>query len=376
MPIPHHILKEPSIDRAVDILLRETVEAGSSELVLEPQLRDAVARMRRDGLMHELFRQPKQAHRDFMARLKRLAHLRDDAPLAFQEGGLRRWADGASIEAHLSIVPVMEGEKAVLRFRSATPRFDGLGLSETHRAPLQRMLQKKNGLILLAGPRRSGRTTTLRALLEVTGPLRRQVLLIASRDEGDLLGAEEEHIDAVAGRTASSLLRGAVARGAEIIGLDALRDEEAAAIAVSAAAHRLVIAVVEARDISSAFLSLLDLRVESRSAARALSGVLMQRLVRRACPECRRRETLTRTEASVLGWPSALAKRLFENTETQTFTRGGKCDACLFTGHQGQIGVFELRDLTSAGRRQPTLLDDGARKVLAGTIAPEEVFRL
>ncbi len=376
MPIPYHILKESSIDQAVDLLLFEAASASASELILEPNNQGASVRMRRDGLVHELFRHSKETHVAFITRLKELAHLREDAPVAAQEGLLRRAVDHASAEGHLSVVPVLEGEKALLRLRPERPGFMELGFSEDHRALLLRVLKRRSGLLLIAGPRRSGLTTTLHALLETVSAWRDHVALIEDRGEADLPGIDQEEADAPASRNFSSLLRSALARGADVIGLGALRDEETAAIAMSAAEHRLVIAVVEADTASKALMRLLDLRVEPRRAAGVLTGVLTERLARRVCADCRRRETLTLNEALSTGWPKSLARKFFDTKSAAVITRGEKCEACRTTGHRGQIGLFELMDLTAPERRRATLMEDGVRKALAGTIAPEELLRL
>jgi type II secretory ATPase GspE/PulE/Tfp pilus assembly ATPase PilB-like protein len=368
-------LKETEIDAAVDLLLRDAADSGVTELFLEPLVKDAVVRVRRDGLLHEWFHQAKESHERFIRHLKVLARLREDVDFSCQENPLRRVVDGVEIEGRLSVVPVPEGEKAVVRFRVPRPGLADLGLSSTQRDGLRRCLKKTSGLLLLAGPRRSGLTTTLYALLEETDIFRRHASLIETVSQADLHGIDQEAVDPVSGRATASLLRAAIARGAGIIGLGSLREEAAAALAVSAAEHRLVIAVVEGKTLSGALNRLLELRVEPKAVARVLSGVLLQRLARRVCPDCQRRYTMTAEEARVV-WPLALMRPLFGKNRTQAFVRGAKCAHCRFTGHRGQLGVFEWRDLLVPERRPSTLLDDGVRKVLSGAIAPEELMRL
>jgi general secretion pathway protein E len=375
VPIPHHILKETEIDNAVDLLLRDAADSGATELILEPSAKDAVVRVRRDGLLHEWFHQARESHVRFVRHLKILARLREDADFSCQENPLRRVVDSVEVESRLSVVPVLEGEKVVVRFRTPRPSLADLGLSSVQRGGLERCLKKTSGLLLLAGPRRSGLTTTLYALLEEVDVFRRQTSLIETVSLAELHGVDQEMVDPVAGRTTSSLLRAAIARGASVIGLGSLREETSAALAVSAAEHRLVIVVVEGKTLSGALNRLLELRVEPKMLARVLSGVLLQRLVRRVCPDCRRRDTMTGEEAAVI-WPRALVRRVFEKNRTQTFERGTKCARCRYTGHRGQLAVFEWRDLLVPERRPSTLLDDGVRKVLSGAIAPEELMRL
>ncbi len=375
MPIPHHILKETSIDAAVDLLLHDASAAGVSEVFLEPSARDAVVRVRRDGLLHEWFHQSKESHGKFLERLKQLARLHEEAPLARQERPLRRAASGEEVEGWIEIVPVLEGEKAVLHLQGERLGLDTLGMDRIQQEGLKRHLRSTSGLLVLAGPRRSGLTTTLHALLEAANPSRAHVALLEKEFRADVLGVDQEPAEPANGRSLSSLLRAAAARGAEIIGLGTLNDEATAALAVSIAEHRLVIAVLEAESMPDALHGLLELRIEAKHAARVLSGVLVQRLARRVCSDCRRRATMTRAEAAVV-WPSALVRRVFGKNEVITIERGMKCETCRFTGHQGQVGLFEWNDLAVPARQRLTLLDDGLRKVLSGAIAPEELLRV
>ncbi|WKZ29684.1 MAG: ATPase, T2SS/T4P/T4SS family [Patescibacteria group bacterium] len=340
-----------------------------------PQAQHAIVRVRRDGLLHDWFRLPKEAHEKFLGRLKRLARLQESAPLAFQDGPLRRMADGQDVEGWIEIVPVLEGEKAVIRLRAEPLGLDALGLESTDLERLRRCVRSSAGLLLVVGPRRAGLSTTLHALLEAAEPARRHVALVEKDFHGDLPGVDQHASDPSVGRSIASLLRASAASGAEVIGLGALHDEAAAALAVSIAEHRLVIAVLEAESMQEALRRLLELRIEARSAARVLKGVLVQRLARRVCSECRRRDAMTRAQADQSGWPRSLTRRVFDTRHPRTVVRGAKCEHCQFTGHRGQIGVFEWNDLVAPRRRRNTLLDSGVHKVLNGAIAPEEILR-
>ena len=192
MPIPYHILKEAPIDRAVDLLLFEAVDASASELIFEPNAQNAVVRMRRDGMLHDIFRQQPLAHDGVLRRLKELARLRDDAPMAMQSAPLRRVVDGMSLEGRCSIVPLLEGEKASVRLRPPRKGIDELGLSEDALQRLLRLLKRPAGLVLISGPRRSGTTTTLHALLEAGASSRKNVALIEERVEAEILGVHQE----------------------------------------------------------------------------------------------------------------------------------------------------------------------------------------
>ncbi len=375
MQIPHHILQASGVDEAVDLLLRDARESGASEVVFEPSSDNIAVRLRRDGLVHEWFRLSKTAYGKMVVRLQMLARMREEANLSMQEKALRRTAFGSEIESAFCTVPVSRGEKAVLRFRLPRRSLEDLGLTAEQRGGLVTFLKRNSGLLLLVGPRRSGCTTALYALLERAAGTGRSVSLIEADSEADLRGIDQETIDPVSGRVSSLLVRAAVARGARIIGLGGLRDEASAALAVSAAEHRLVIAVVEGQTFSEALSGMLEMRVDPDALASVLMGVLTQRLGRRVCPECLRlRETPL--EEAARKWPRPVVRALFGKEKKQTFAYAGKCSRCWHTGHRGQIGIFEWRDLAKLQHDPSTLLADAARKALAGLIAPEELLRL
>lgn len=376
MPIPFHILKEAPIDRAVDLLLFEAADAEASELIFEPSEKNAVVRMRRDGMLHDVFRHPTPAHEGVLRRLKELARLRESAPLSAQSAPLRRVVDNASLEGQFAVVPLLEGEKGLLRLRPSRRQLQDLGFSDEERQRILRILRRPTGLLLLVGPRHSGVTTTLHALLEASLASRTRATLIEDRGEAEIVGVTQEEVDVVSGRTYSALARAAFARGAEVIGIGALRDEATAAVVASAAEHRLVIAVVEATTASQALGRLLDLRIDPRRMSIVLNGVLTQRLVRRTCTRCLRRETVTLEYARASEWPRGFTRAFFGKEKERSVARGGKCDACRFTGHQGQIGVFELLDLTAGRRARVSLREDAIGKAHSGMIAPEEALRL
>ncbi len=376
MPIPYHILKEAPIDRAVYLLLFEAADAEASELIFEPNEKNAVVRMRRDGLLHDVFRHPTAAHESVLRRLKELARLRTYAPLSAQSAPLRRVVDAVSLEGQLMVVPLLDGEKGFLRLRPPRRALQDLGISDEVRQRLLRLLRRPAGLLLIAGPRRSGVTTTLHALLEACAVLRTRVALVEDRGEAEIIGVTQDEVDVVSERTSAALVRAALARGAEVIGIGALRDEATAAVVASAAEHRLVIAVLEAATASQAIGRLLDLRIDPRRASVLLNGVLTQRLVRRTCRQCLKREMVTLEHARAADWPRGFTRAFFGKETAREIARGGKCDRCRFTGHQGQIGVFELLDATGARGERTSLREDAVRTVRAGIVAPEEAIRL
>ncbi len=330
--------------------------------------------MRIGGLAHEMFRQPKDTHAKFVARLKALARLRDVAPLAAQEGEVRRIVGGRSVEARARIVPVMEGEKAVVHFRAPRPALDALGLSETQMERLRAALKKKSGLIAVVGPRASGLTTTLLACVKEARAAGQAAVTIEDPIEEDLPGVAQAEVDAASGRTFAALARAAAVEGSGLLMIGDLRDEATAAIAVAAAKRRPVLIGLRGSGALDAIPRLSELGIDPTIARATLALSVGQRLARIICPRCRRAEKTTKAQALSSGWPRPLVARLFAAKEAIALARGAKCEACRYTGFRGAIGIFELFDPKDPGSLTP-FFEDGLRKALTGLTTIEELLR-
>ncbi|MHC4378067.1 MAG: GspE/PulE family protein, partial [Planctomycetota bacterium] len=203
-------------------------------------------------------------------------------------------------------------------------------------------------------------------------------------------GINQVQVQPKVGLTFARILRAMLRSAPNVILVGEIRDLETAEVAIQAAlTGHLVFSTLHTNDAPSALTRLIDMGVPAFLASAAVQGVLAQRLVRRLCPDCRVAAPPTESEAAALGLD-------FASLEGQRFHQPGGCTRCEGTGYHGRVGLFELLELDSSLRelvfqgaslerlraqaestgRLRGLLEDGARKVIAGHTSVEEVLRV
>jgi type II secretory ATPase GspE/PulE/Tfp pilus assembly ATPase PilB-like protein len=327
-----------TIVRLADLLVAAAVERRASDVHLEPLARGAAVRFRVDGLLEDGPAPAASAHRALVTRIKVLSGLDVVSSRAPQDGAFRANAGGRPVDVRVSILPTIHGESVVLRILDrgrAALGLDALGLLPDEEARLLGILDAPHGLVAVAGPTGSGKTTTLHALL---GRLRRpgvHVVSIEDPVEVEAPGVRQVQVDEAAGVTFAAGLRSILRHDPDVILVGETRDPETAALAARAAlTGHLVLTTVHAPDAPSVALRLRDLGVPARLLASVLRGVVAQRLVRRPCAAC----------------------------------AGRGCDACRGRGTSGRTGVFEVMPVSLPLRRllaadaPPEVLDARARE--------------
>jgi general secretion pathway protein E len=352
-------------------ILAEAAAHGASHVHVEPEGKGAVVRLRVGGRLSDLRvleREPAQT----LARWVE-AELAEDGVLALE-----------AQEIAAAALPVRGGTRLVFRPDAAPDRgagLEALGMRPQLAAGLDPTLHR-GGLVLLAGPAGSGRSTTLAALLRLLAAEARSLIAIATRPLCPMPGLSQTVT--TAGLPMATALAAALAQDADVIAVDEVADRATAARAVEAAdAGHLVLATVAAPDAVGAVRRLRDWRVEPFQLASNLRLVLAQRLVRRLCPECRMPAQAQGSVSALLGFdPGAIV-----------YSALG-CPACDGSGYLGETGVFEAIEADAAIRRlindggdeailarhaflrAPNLGSAARRLVREGVTTPEEAVRL
>jgi len=298
------------VPRLVHDVLALAFERGYSDVHFELRS-DLSIRVRQDGLLREFARVPRPLGDLITGRLKVLTrqpldvgHQPADATLVFAD------ASGRPAYGRVSLVHLVDGEKIVLRLltRSFAPDLEHLGLSEAAITCYRDMLQKP-GLILIAGPAGSGKTTTLYATLASLANGCINIISIENPVEQVLPGVTQVEIDRRRGLTFETALVGAVRQDPDVIAIGEIRDAESAEVAARAAlTGRLVLASIHAHDAVGAAYRLVEFGVPAAIVAGAINGAMAQRLVRLTCPEC----------------------------------AGLGCGSCEESGYRGRTGLFEV----------------------------------
>ena len=397
------------VNDIITLLFEYGYDAHASDIHVEPQEDETVVRFRIDGVLHDEVTFPRRLQDQIVARLKVMARLRTDEHLRPQDGRLHVTLNDEELSVRVSIVPIITGEKVVMRLLAKHTRQYGLadlGMSETDLSKLQRGFNRPFGMILSTGPTGSGKTTSIYAILKILNTRNRNIATIEDPIEYTLNGINQIQANPKTDLTFSSGLRSLLRQDPDVLFVGEIRDEETADIAINAAmTGHLVLSTMHTNDAITTLPRLVDMHIEPFLAASTVSLIVGQRLVRQICNHCKVSVELTKTplgwagdatEASLLASLDAkLVAKYFGRKTSIHIYRGQGCSACHDTGFQGRLGIFELLEVTpklaqliSAKADTDTMLaqavkdgmmtmtEDGLIKVIAGKTTLSEILRV
>ncbi|OGY74906.1 MAG: hypothetical protein A3H07_01100, partial [Candidatus Jacksonbacteria bacterium RIFCSPLOWO2_12_FULL_44_15b] len=368
----------------------------ASDIHFEHRQKDVLVRFRVDGVLREAGRIPKEHYANVLNRIKIQSGLRIDEHFSAQDGSLRYEKGTNVVDLRTSIVPTVEGEKVVLRVLAAYVQgfsLSDLGLSSAHQALLQQITQKPFGMILVAGPTGSGKTTTLYALLKIVNSPDVNITTIEDPVEYKVLGVNQIQVNRETNLTFAKGLRSIVRQDPDIILVGEIRDKETAEIAVNAAlTGHLLYSTFHANDAATAIPRLLDMGIQPFLLASTLEIIVAQRLVRKICDHCRHSVTKSGKDFNT---PQLRVLTKYFGSKTTTFYEGKKCGACGDTGYKGRTAIFEFilitpemqnlilhapsaQEIWKLARKEgsKTLFEDGIEKVKTGVTTVEELLRV
>ena len=327
----------------VEMLVRRALDEGASDIHLQPSPAGLLVRLRVDGLLRTAEVLPSEQGPELVAQVKVLARL----PLAGRrlphDGRLSLVLSGRRTDLRVSIVPSTHGEAAVLRLEGGEAPFHlgALEMPDGMREELEKLLARRGGLILAAGPTGSGKTATLYAMMRHLAGPQRKLVSVEEPVEQTLEGVCQVPVEK-GGMGFSDAIRAMLRHAPDAMMVGEIRDGATASAAAEAAlTGHLVLATVHARDGAEAVLRLADLGVPREVVACVVSAALSQRLVRRLCPEC----------ARILPPSPALARALGLSAEESARCRApAGCPACSGTGFRGRRALFSLMSFSPALR--------------------------
>lgn len=379
---------ERPIIKLVDHIVAGGIAQGASDIHLEAGETGIAVRYRIDGMLKDIMALPKAVGATLVSRIKIMSQM-DIADRLRPQGGRARVAiNGARVDLRVSTLPASHGEKVVIRIldsRSALRSVESLGLDPVDGPRMQKLLEVREGLILVTGPTGSGKTTTLYAALKLL--LHRGVNIITVEDpvEYRIPGIVQVQIHEKAGLTFASALRSVLRQDPDVLLIGEIRDRETAAIALQASlTGHLVFATLHTNDACSSITRLTDLGVDSAKLAGAVKGVVAQRLIRRLCPACK--------EVANAGVPRKLVGTIPQDSMIYVPTG---CAECSMTGYSGRVAVTEVLVTTpeieraiaeneSPARLMATARAAGTRslwacgcaQVVAGKTSAQELVRI
>jgi type IV pilus assembly protein PilB len=386
------------IAKIVDVLIDAAYQDKASDIHIEPEDINSLIRFRIDGVLHEVLRVPKVLHDRLMTRIKVLSGLRTDEHMSAQDGKMRLSLEEENLDIRVSIIPIAEGEKAVLRLLSSRSRqytLSDLGMNEKDLQKVEAAYNKSYGMILSTGPTGSGKTTSIYSILKILNTREKNITTIEDPVEYRIKGANQVQVNPKTNLTFANGLRSILRQDPNIIFVGEIRDSETAGIAVNAAlTGHLVLSTLHTNDAATAIPRLSDMKVEPFLVASTVNIIIGQRLVRKICDMCKTTQIFTQEDLKK-HLPEGVIARHFDNQAELTFYQGKGCKICHNTGYNGRLGVFEVLEVGKKVRQlisekndsdvinraaieegMTTMLDDGLDKVKKGLTTIEEVIRV
>ena len=298
--------------------------------------------------------------------------------------------DGTKMSVRLTTFPTLRGDRILLRFTSLEElaSFDELGMSTDQIRSLSQTVSRRGGLTIVAGPWCSGKSATLHVIAR---QLNREELHVVSMEEvieREIPGVTQTQIDPANGMSFAASLQHAMRHDPDVIVLGDIPDSETAKLVMDACMQGgfRVVAGFNSATVFETVEGLIERGFDRDQLGYVLSGVCMQRLVRRICPHCKRPADETRAVRQQVG---------FALPENAQFFAGAGCEACQKTGYLGRVGVYEVVRLTNELKGLlvkgapllqfkkalrllgvPTLRRDGAAKAEKGLTTLNEIVRV
>ena len=384
-------IDDAPVVKLINGLLTDAVRRGASDIHIEPFEHEIRVRYRIDGSLLEIMRPPLKMKAALTSRVKILSQLNIAERRVPQDGRLKLKMGSRVIDFRVSTLPVLFGEKIVLRILdkgNLTLDLTKFGFEVKAEKDLMKAILNPYGMVLVTGPTGSGKTTTLySALSRINTP---EVNIMTAEDpvEYNLMGINQVLVRTEIGLSFAAALKAFLRQDPNIIMIGEIRDLETGGIAIKAAlTGHLVLSTLHTNDAPSTITRMIDMGIEAFNVASAVNLVVAQRLVRRICKDCKGEHEYKDEELAALGTDLVKLKEL-------TFMKGSGCDTCSGTGYKGRAGLYEVMALSPELRRMIlrgasvadirdqavvegmlTLRMDGMKKIERGVTTLEEVVK-
>lgn len=399
------IITSAPVSKIVSVIIRHAVEGRASDIHIEPMQKESRVRYRIDGILHTSLILPKNVHGAIVGRIKVLADLKLDETRMPQDGRIRVNINNKDIDLRVSILPLLEDEKIVMRILDVTrgaPTLEDLGFMGPGLKVILKNLDKTDGMFLVTGPTGSGKSTTLFSVLTGLNEEGINISTLEDPVEYFVKGVNQSQVRPEIGFTFASGLRSLLRQDPDVIMVGEIRDNETAELGIHASlTGHFVLSTLHTNDALGAIPRLLDMKVEPFLLGSTLNVILAQRLARKICEHCKAEKKLPpevvddiKKELAIT--PSAVIKQMLPDFDIKKvkFYKGRGCARCGSTGYMGRVALAEvldvndeIREIIMENKRNITLDDlvknqnfitmkqDGIIKVLLGLTTMEEVLR-
>ena len=402
------VAQEIPIIKVVDTLMKHAILQRASDVHIEPLDTEVIIRYRIDGILHIVMSLPAKASSGIVARIKVLSNLKLDEHRLPQDGRFKIETNEYKYSVRVSVLPVYNGEKIVMRLLDEDVKaltLEGLGLTDDSLQHVKDNLQKDSGMILIAGPTGSGKTTTLYTMMEILNTPDVNISTVEDPIEYRMPRINQTQVDPKIGLTFAAGLRVLVRQDPDIIMVGEIRDDETAGLAINAAltGHQ-VLSTIHTIGAAGAIPRLIDMKVEPFLISSTLNLVIAQRLVRKICEK---KDSYKLSESDLVNLAKYCdldmilgilkEKKLANQNDTikdVNFYRPKSSRESL-DGYKGRIGIFEVLPITKLMKEliikkastdvvteqatkdgMRTMIEDGFIKAAQGLTSIEEVLRV
>jgi type IV pilus assembly protein PilB len=408
------IAQDLPIVRIVDTLIKHAILQSASDIHIEPDEKEVRVRYRIDGILHDAMTLPKQVMGGLIARIKVLSSLKLDEHRLPQDGRFKIEKDGYKISFRVSILPVFEGEKIVMRLLDETSKgltLEKMGLYGDALEKVHQHIKRPNGMILVTGPTGSGKTTTLYTVMDILNTSEVNISTVEDPVEYRMQRINQTQINPKIGMTFAAALRSLLRQDPDIIMVGEIRDGETMQIAIEAAmTGHLVLSTLHTNSAAGTLPRLLDMGAEAFLVASTVNVIIAQRLVRKLCNDCKTAYSFDEKEIknlqSSFDMPELLEvmkkspqlKGIVDGKSTWKnikFYKPKGCDQCSNEGYRGRQGIYEVLVITTEIGKLITsnasteeiekkakqegmqkMYEDGFIKAVMGVTSIEEILRV
>jgi len=359
--IDDEVMRAPVV-RLVNSLFSQAVKMGASDIHIEPMEKRVKVRFRKDGDLKEIMDIPNSSLNAVISRIKIMSGLDIAEKRIPQDGRFGMMLDGGPIDFRVSVLPIVYGEKIVIRVLDRTSVLvtrEQLGFSVRNSELFDKAIKAPEGVILLSGPTGSGKTTTLYTILRELNSSNVNVITVEDPVEYHLDGIHQVQVNTKAGLTFAHGLRSILRQDPDIIMVGEIRDAETADIATKAAiTGHVVLSTIHTNDTVSTISRLADMGIELYMVSSALRGVVAQRLVKRLCSNCKQKRETTSEEMAML-----------KLRQPEVIYDPAGCNICSGTGYLGRTAIHEvlvmdreIRSMVTCGKNIDTIKEKAIEK--------------
>ena len=385
----YDFVRTPPVEIVNDIL-SDSAKRGASDIHFDPHENFMLIRIRVDGDLVNYAEIPKEIQRNLITRLKILSGMNITETRLPQDGAIKGVINGMALDLRVSVLPLLEGEKMVIRildYKRSLQGIEALGFSDSNYQKILKMIAVPNGIILVTGATGSGKSTTVYSILQRLNKEETNIITVEDPIEMSIEGINQVQTNSEIGLTFASALRSILRQDPNIVMIGEIRDSETAQIAVRASiTGHLVLSTLHTNNSLTTIERLLDMDVERYLLASSLTGIVSQKLARKLCPKC-----------SHMRQANEYEKKLFKGVLGVDITElpiAEGCDECT-NGFKGRVAIHEvllidqdIRDAVSNGLKKDalrnlvytsnvtTMLQDGLQKVLNKSTTFEEILKI